>query len=242
MALISTQSLSVDTRLDSISIALHRGEVLGLIGPNGAGKSTLLKTFAGLESYTGEIMLEDKAFESYSAAERACLIGLQPQQVNSTWPISVKEVVALGRIPWHDRDEAAIQHAMHMADITEFADRTIDHLSGGERARIWLARVLAGQPQALLVDEPVANLDIHYQLSVMNVLKDYAAKQHGVIVALHDLSLAARYCDKLCLLKEGKCIATGTPEEVLTESLLQSVYNVEVDVDLTRQPPVVLPK
>lgn len=242
MALISTQSLSVDTRLDSISIALHRGEVLGLIGPNGAGKSTLLKTLAGLESYTGEITLEDKAFESYSAAERARLIGLQPQQVNSTWPISVEEVVALGRIPWHDRDEAAIKQAMQMADVTEFSERTIDHLSGGERARIWLARVLAGQPQALLVDEPVANLDIHYQLSVMNVLKDYAANQHGVMVALHDLSLAARYCDKLCLLKQGQCVAIGTAEEVLTESLLQSVYNVEVDVDLTRQPPVVLPK
>jgi len=242
MALISTQSLSVDTRLKNISMELQRGEVLGLIGPNGAGKSTLLKTLAGLESYSGEIMLEANKIDAYSSSERARLIGLQPQMVDSTWPISVEEVVALGRTPWHDRDEAAIQQAMQMAGVTEFAERTIDHLSGGERARVWLARVLAGQPQALLVDEPVANLDIHYQLSVMNVLKEYAANNNGVIVALHDLSLAARYCDKLCLLKNAECVAQGSPAEVLTESLLQSVYDVEVDVDLKRQPPVVLPK
>ncbi len=242
MALISTQSLSVDTRLKNISMQLQRGEVLGLIGPNGAGKSTLLKTLAGLESFSGEIMLEANKIDAYSSSERARLIGLQPQMVDSTWPISVEEVVALGRTPWHDRDEAAIQQAMQMAGVTEFAERTIEHLSGGERARVWLARVLAGQPQALLVDEPVANLDIHYQLSVMNVLKEYAANNNGVIVALHDLSLAARYCDKLCLLKNAECVAQGSAAEVLTESLLHSVYQVEVEVDLNRQPPVVLPK
>ena len=242
MALISTQSLSVDTRLKNVSMELQRGEVLGLIGPNGAGKSTLLKTLAGLESYSGEIMLEANKIDAYSSSERARLIGLQPQMVDSTWPISVEEVVALGRTPWHDRDKAAIQQAMQMAGVTEFAERTIEHLSGGERARVWLARVLAGQPQALLVDEPVANLDIHYQLSVMNVLKEYAANNNGVIVALHDLSLAARYCDKLCLLKNAECVAQGSAAEVLTESLLHSVYQVEVEVDLNRQPPVVLPK
>jgi len=242
MALISTQSLSVDCRLASVSIELHRGEVLGLIGPNGAGKSTLLKALAGLEQYQGQIQLEDKNLESYTANQRARFIGLQPQSVNSIWPISVTEVVALGRIPWNDRDEEVINESMHMAGVTEFADRTIDHLSGGERARIWLARVLAGQPQALLVDEPVANLDIHYQLAVMNVLQQYAQQDKGVIVALHDLSLAARYCDKLCLLQAGKCVAVGSPAEVLTESLLHSVYGVEVEVELERTPPIVLPR
>jgi len=242
MALISTHTLTVDTRLKDVSMSLQRGDVLGLIGPNGAGKSTLLKTLAGLESYSGEIKLEENLIESYSPSERARMIGLQPQLVASTWPISVEEVVALGRTPWHDRDEAAIQQAIELAGITEFTERTIDHLSGGERARVWLARVLAGQPQALLVDEPVANLDIHYQLSVMNVLKEYAAHNNGVIVALHDLSLAARYCNKLCLLKNGECVVQGTAAEVLTESILHSVYEVDVDVDLNRQPPVVLPK
>ena len=242
MALISTESLTVDSRVRSLSVELHRGEVLGLIGPNGAGKSTFLHTLVGLENHAGEIICDDLAFENYSRNQRARLIGLQPQIINSAWPISVRDVVTLGRIPWGDEDSNAVDHAMQLAGIADFAGRRVDHLSGGERARVWLARVLAGQPQILLADEPVANLDIHFQLSVMDVLKNYAAQNHGVIVALHDLSLAARYCDKLCLLKEGECAAYGTPDRVLTESLLQSVYEIEVDVDLNRMPPIVLPK
>lgn len=242
MALIATQSLSIDKRVKGLSIELHRGEVLGLIGPNGAGKSTFLHALVGLEDYIGKIESDRVDLIGFSRAQRARLIGLQPQTVSSTWPISVKDVVTLGRIPWGDEDDDAINHAMQLAGISDFVDRRVDHLSGGERARVWLARVLAGQPQVLLADEPVANLDIHFQLSVMDVLKDYAAQEHGVIVALHDLSLAARYCDKLCLLKEGECVALGSPAEVLTESLLHSVYGVEVDVDLNRIPPVVLPK
>lgn len=242
MALIATQSLTVDTRLKNVSMCLQRGEVLGLIGPNGAGKSTLLKTLAGLEVYAGEIRIENNDFNHYTPSERARLIGLQPQLVESTWPITVEEVVALGRTPWHDRDAAAIHAAMHMAGIDEFSSRSIDHLSGGERARVWLARVLAGQPQALLVDEPVANMDIHYQIAVMDVLKQYAANNNGVMVAMHDLSLAARYCDSLCLLDTGRLIAHGQPAEVLSADILQAVYGIEVDVDLNRHPPVVLAK
>ena len=242
MALITTRSLSVDTRLTSLSVELHRGEVLGLIGPNGAGKSTFLNTLVGLENYTGRIESDGQDLADYSRSQRARLIGLQPQTINSAWPISVKDVVTLGRIPWGDEDEVSVRDAMESAGINDFSDRRVDHLSGGERARVWLARVLAGQPQVLLADEPVANLDIHFQLSVMDLLKSYASKKHGVIVALHDLSLAARYCDKLCLLKEGRCIAFGTPREVLTESLLHSVYEVEVEVDLDRHPPIVLAK
>jgi len=242
MALISTQSLKVDSRIRDLSFELHRGEVLGLIGPNGAGKSTLLHALVGLEDYLGSIECDDRAFDNYTRNQRARLIGLQPQTINSAWPISVRDVVSLGRIPWGDEDSNAVDHAMQLADITDFSERRVDHLSGGERARVWLARVLAGQPQVLLADEPVANLDIHFQLSVMDVLKNYAAQSHGVIVALHDLSLAARYCDKLCLLKAGQCVAYGTSDEVLTESLLQSVYEIEVDVDLNRMPPIVLPK
>jgi len=242
MALISTESLTIDKRVKGLSIELHRGEVLGLIGPNGAGKSTFLHALVGIEDYIGKIESDDADLSGFSRTQRARLIGLQPQTVSSTWPITVKDVVTLGRIPWGDEDDDAINQAMQLAGISDFEDRRVDHLSGGERARVWLARVLAGQPQVFLADEPVANLDIHYQLSVMDVLKDYAAQQHGVIVALHDLSLAARYCDKLCLLKEGECVSIGSPAEVLTESLLHSVYGVEVDVDLNRIPPVVLPK
>ncbi|VAW88963.1 hypothetical protein MNBD_GAMMA17-1965, partial [hydrothermal vent metagenome] len=128
------------------------------------------------------------------------------------------------------------------AGVADFATRNIDHLSGGERARVWLARVLAGEPQLLLADEPIASLDIHYQLAVMQVLKQYAQESRGVIVAIHDLSLAARFCDRLCLMHHGKMIAIGTPAEVLTEKLLSTAYGVPVDIDLERDPPVVLPK
>ena len=240
MALIETHKLSVDTRLKSVSFNLENGEMLGLIGPNGAGKSTLLNSLAGLVPTVGTINLNGNDFDSFTPKQRARIIGLQPQTVSSAWSIRVSDVVALGRIPWGDNDTHIIQQAMLRTGVTDFAHREIDHLSGGERARVWLARVLAGQPEALLVDEPVANLDIHYQLAVMDVLKHYADEGHGVIVAIHDLSLAARYCNRLCLLHQGKLVALGTPAEVLTESLLQSVYGVAVDVELDREPPVVL--
>jgi len=242
VALISTHSLGVDSRVIDLSIELHRGEMLGLIGPNGAGKSTFLHSLVGLEEYTGGVDSEGESLNLYSRNKRARLIGLQPQTISSAWPISVKDVVTLGRLPWGDSDELAVNEAMRLAGVEGFSDRKVDQLSGGERARVWLARVLAGKPQVLLADEPVANLDIHFQLSVMDVLRHYATQQHGVIVALHDLSLAARYCDKLCLLKEGECVALGSPSDVLTESLLESVYGVAVEVDLNRMPPVVLPK
>jgi iron complex transport system ATP-binding protein len=236
------RQLSVDTRLKNISVDIQAGEVLGLIGPNGAGKSTLLNTLAGLESYDGELLVKDASFSSYKDHERARLIGLQPQQVNSAWSISVRDVVALGRLPWGDSNKDEIDQAMHFAGVTGFADRAIDHLSGGERARVWLARVLAGKPEVLLMDEPVANLDIHYQLSVMGLLQSYADEGKAVVVALHDLGLAARYCNKLCLLNDGALIAYGNTKEVLNAELLKQVYGVDVDIDLQRDPPIVLPK
>ena len=116
----------------------------------------------------------------------------------------------------------------------------MNELSGGERARVWLARVLANQPRVLLVDEPVANLDIHYQQEVMQILVDYASEGHSVIIAIHDLSLAARYCDRLCLLHQGRQIKTGTIEEVLNSQVLTPVFDVDVYVDLENSPPVVL--
>ena len=130
---------------------------------------------------------------------------------------------------------------MEQAGVAGLATRKVDELSGGERARVWLARVLAGRPRVLLVDEPIANLDIHYQCQVMDVLRDYAREGHGVIIAIHDLSLAARYCDSLCLLSRGKAVALGRPEQVLTAPLLSETFGIGVHVDLQSDPPVVLP-
>jgi iron complex transport system ATP-binding protein len=129
---------------------------------------------------------------------------------------------------------------MRQANITAFANRHVNELSGGERARVWLARVLANQPRVLLVDEPVANLDIHYQQEVMQILQDYARAGHAVMIAIHDLSLAARYCDRLCLMDDGRIVITDTIDAVLNSAVLSPVFNVDVYVDLTNRPPVVL--
>ncbi|MEE8379707.1 MAG: ABC transporter ATP-binding protein [Gammaproteobacteria bacterium] len=241
MALISTHQLTVGSRLKNASVELHAGEVLGLIGPNGAGKSTLLNALAGIVESEGEIRINDRAADSLDSKHRAQLVGLLPQAVNSAWSINVTDVVELGRLPWGDSDATAIQQAIESAGIQEFSQRKIDTLSGGERARVWLARVLAGQPTILLADEPIANLDIHYQIAVMDVLKQYADENHSVIVAIHDLSLAARYCDRLCLMNQGVIIATGTPEEVLKPKLLTDTFGIAVDVNLTHNPPIVFP-
>ncbi len=241
-ALLSIQQVSVSKRVDSVTFEHHRGELLGLIGANGAGKSTLLHAAAGLETYSGEILLDGRSFDLIPPHERARIVSIQPQIVSSAWSLTVADIVALGRMPWGDEKQSAIKQAMERAGISDFATRNIDHLSGGERARVWLARVLAGEPQLLLADEPIASLDIHYQLAVMEVLKQYAQESKGVIVAIHDLSLAARFCDRICLMHHGKMIAIGIPAEVLTEKLLSTAYGVPVDIDLERDPPVVLPK
>ena len=129
---------------------------------------------------------------------------------------------------------------MLQANVTGLAKRHVDELSGGEKARVWLARVLANQADVLLVDEPVANLDIHYQQDVMRLLSDYAQSGHAVIIAIHDLSLAAKYCDRVCLLNKSKMVKTGRVEEVLTEEILSSVFNTDVFINLQSNPPVVL--
>lgn len=242
MDLISAINLSVDSRVKQACFNLKKGEVLGLIGPNGAGKSTLLNSLAGLEKFTGELQINEQAFESLAPKQRARLVGLQPQTMDSIWSLSVSDIVSLGRIPWGDSNNDAIQSAMKKAKVTEFAERRIDHLSGGERARVWLARAFAGEPLILLSDEPIASLDIHFQLEVMKVLKSYAQEQHGVIVALHDLSLAARFCDRLCLMHKGEIVSQGSAKEVLTQSLLSEAYGVDVEVNLEHSPPIILAK
>lgn len=242
MAVISIHNLSIRNRLNSINLELHKGEVLGLVGPNGAGKSSLLSAMAGLLEYTGQIDLKGKKLMDYPATDRARGIALQPQFVESAWALSVHDVVSLGRIPWGDSDQEIIQSAMLQANVLQLANRHVDELSGGEKARVWLARVLANQADILLVDEPVANLDIHYQQQVMSLLKEYARSGHAVIIAIHDLSLAAKYCDRICLLNNTKIVQTGLVDDVFTLDNLSKVFNTQVYIDLQSNPPVVLAK
>ena len=240
MALMQIQNLTVGERLQGLNLDLYAGEVVGLIGPNGAGKSTLLSALAGLLDYSGQINLETQNLASFSATQRARRIALQPQFVESAWSLSVHDVVSLGRLPWGDADQKIIHAAMHRANVSALARRRVDELSGGEKARVWLARVLANQASILLVDEPVASLDIRYQRDVMELLREYALSGHAVIIAIHDLSLAARYCDRLCLLDAGRQVKTGRAEEVLQEALLGAVFGTPLCIDLERDPPIVL--
>ncbi len=240
MDLMSIQKLSVNHRLFDISLDLRQGEVVGLIGPNGAGKSTLLNALAGLADISGKIELHGKDIGHLNSTDKARRIALQPQFIESAWALSVHDIVSMGRLPWGDTDQEVIQRVMRQSNIEQFARRQVNHLSGGERARVWLARVLANQPELLLVDEPVANLDIHYQKEVMQILADYARSGHSVLIAIHDLSLAARYCDRLCLLHRGRQVKTGAIDEVLNSQVLSSVFDVDVYVDLSNSPPVVL--
>jgi len=237
---MSIDSLTVERRLFDASLEIHEGEVLGLIGPNGAGKSTLLNAITGLIPRSGEISLGGQNLRQMDSLQRARQIALQPQFIESVWALTVHDIVSMGRLPWGDSDQSIIRAVMQQANITPFANRHVNELSGGERARVWLARVLAHQPVVLLVDEPVANLDIHYQQQVMQILVDYARAGHAVMIAIHDLSLAARYCDRLCLLDKGRTVKTDTIDAVLNRETLSPVFNVEVYVDLDNQPPVVL--
>ena len=228
-------SYAQQTVLDNISLSLQAGQLIGLIGPNGASKSTLLKLLAGLyKPQQGDIQLLGRALSAWPAMERGRVLAWLEQQGAIHWPLSVERLVALGRLPhltsWQTIsavDEAAIEHTLEATNVLHLRKRSAQTLSGGERSRVLLARALAGQPRVLLADEPIATLDLAHQLQIMQLLRDIAQGEAGVIVVLHDLSLAARYCDQLYLLQQGRVVAQGTPPQVLTEALLRKVYGVE---------------
>ncbi len=240
MALIEAHGLALPNgRLTDVDFSLAEGEMLGVIGPNGSGKSSLLSCLGGLLPHQGDIIFEGRSVAALSPRQRAQAFSLLPQSCDSAWALRVEDVVAFGRLPWGDQDEAAIHQAMAETSVEPLRGRTVDRLSGGERARVWLARVLAGQPRLLLADEPIASLDLYYQRSIMDCLRRYADSGNVVILAIHDFPLAARYCDRLCLLQAGHIQAEGTPAEVLTAELLARVFQVPIHVDLAARPPIV---
>lgn len=237
MALITANGLAVAGRLQPLSLQLAAGELVGVIGPNGAGKSTLLGALAGLHHASGQVQIQARPLQGLPARQRARLLGYLPQAGHSTWALRVEDVVAMGRLPWGDADAGAIAAAMAATGADRLAGRRIDALSGGEQARVWLARVLAGQPRVLLADEPVASLDLYYQRAVMGALRGFADAGNAALVAIHDLGLAARHCDRLLLLAGGQVLADGPPAQVLVPALLERVYGLPVVVDLDGSAP-----
>ncbi len=235
--------------LEDVSLTVTPGEIVAVIGANGAGKSTLLKAMAGLIApCTGTVVVGARPLDQLDRRSLGQTIAYLPQERTVHWPLTVRRLVALGRLPFRERiagpsaeDRDAVEEAMAAMDVTAFAERAVTELSGGERARVLLARALAQRPRFLVADEPTTGLDPAHGLTLFAQFVRMAALRRAVIVALHDLSLAARYCHRVLLLKDGAALAQGTPREVLTPQLLASAYGVRATVAEIEGRPVVLP-
>ncbi|MFM6853836.1 MAG: ABC transporter ATP-binding protein [Sphingopyxis sp.] len=225
------------TVLSGVSGRMVAGTTTVILGANGAGKTSLLSCLAGLRvPDAGVVICGDRPVATMPAMDRARCIGLLPQQGDIHWDVHVRALVALGRLPHHGRwarsaaDDAAIDAALAATSCTDLADRKAQRLSGGEQARVLLARVLAGEPDWILADEPLANLDPAHQMDAIACLRRAAARGAGVAMVLHDLTLAARIADQVILLKNGAIIAHGPPAMVLTTDNLATAYGVRVHI------------
>jgi iron complex transport system ATP-binding protein len=215
------------------SFALEPGEFVGLIGPNGAGKSTLIRALAGILPHEGEVRLGERPASALTPRQRARALAYLPQERQVEWGITSREVVALGRHPFQRRfarlteeDQAAIDVALEEVGVAALATRSAKVLSGGEMARVLLARALAVGAPLLLADEPIAALDPYHQLHVMEILRARATGGTGVLAVLHDMTLAARFLDRVIVMQAGEIVRDGPPGEVLDAELLERVYGV----------------
>lgn len=232
MSLLSLDGLTVLRGgcpvVDGVSFEVGAGEVVGLIGPNGAGKTTMMRAALGLLPATGSSSLT-----ALPQRERAKAAAWLPQAREIAWPVSVETVVALGRSPYlaggrklSEADHAAVARALDHMGLTDFAHRDATALSGGEQARVLIARVLAQDAPLIMADEPVAGLDPAHQFGLMAVFSTLAASGKSVLVSIHDLGLAAQYCTRLVMIHRGILVADGAPREVLSDDLLRDVFQV----------------
>ena len=246
-ALLSLENLTVRRGecpvVDDVTARIGQGECVGLIGPNGAGKTTLMRAALGLLPFEGTSSLA-----ALAAQERARSVAWLPQTREIAWPMTVETVVALGRIPHLPRgaklrreDRAAVDAALAEMGLTGFAHRFANQLSGGEQARVLIARALAQQTPLLMVDEPIAGLDPAHQIGTMQSFAALATQGKSVIVSLHDLGLAARHCTRILMLSKGRLVADGAPAEVLTPERLNTVFGIQVFYEATAQGPIFQP-
>ena len=224
---LSAHHVMVPNRLGGVSLTLEAGRITAICGPNGAGKSTLLETLAGLIVPTaGEVRLSENSLAAMTLRGRARAIGYLPQAGEIAWDVPVRELVALGRMPHGDARREPIEAALAALDLTDFASRRAQALSGGETARVLLARVLAGEPQWILADEPLAALDLAHQLALLAYLRRAADSGTGVVLVLHDLALAMNHADRVVVLQEGRVTADGSCEDALDRRVIERVWGV----------------
>ena len=253
MVTIAVNDLSVDLSrrpvLRHVGATFAPATLTGIVGPNGAGKSTLVRAMLGLLPVAGgTIMIDGQDRAGLKPRDLARRMAYLPQGQTLHWPLSVDRVVALGRLPHlaplsriGDEDRAAIAEAMVRADVTHLADRDATQLSGGERARVMLARALAVGAPGLVVDEPLASLDPGHQIDVMDLLSREARGGATVVTVLHDLTMAARYCDRLILIDRGQVVAQGAPVDVLTAEHLRAVYGITARIEMAPPHPTIIP-
>ena len=233
-------TLSYDKRIivQALTLDIPPGSFTAIIGPNACGKSTLLRAMAGLLAPTsGQMILDGKAIASLSSREIAQRLGLLPQTAIAPEGITVAELVARGRYvhqrllrQWSEQDRQAVDEALRVTNITDLADRRVEHLSGGQRQRVWISMVLAQQTPLILLDEPTTFLDIAHQMDVLNLLHELNAAGRTIVAVLHDLNHAARYASHVIAMKAGRVIAAGTPADVITAATVSDVFGLETAV------------
>lgn len=230
-----------------LDLKLSRGTVYGLVGPNGSGKSTLIKMLARQQpASSGAARLLDRAIESYGDREFARHVAYMPQFTPPAEGMSVRELISLGRFPWHgalgrfgDEDSAKVEAAIGQTDLRKLAERMVDSLSGGERQRAWLAMMVAQDTDCLLLDEPTSALDIAHQVEMLALIRKLSAERGAcVVVVIHDINMAARYCDEILALRDGSIIAHGAPDAILDGEVLQRIYGLPMGILRTAGLPV----
>lgn len=231
-------TLGGESILEGVSFDVPRGRLVGLVGPNGAGKTTIIKTINGsLAPDEGEVRIDDDPVVGLPARAVSQRVATVPQNTSLGFDFAVRDVVAMGRTPHRSRferastaDREAVERALRRARIVDFADRPIGSVSGGERQRVVLARALCQDTPGLLLDEPTASLDIGHGVRILRLVRELVSEGKTALAAIHDLDLAARFCDDLVLLAGGRVLVTGRPEDVLTEANVEEAFDVQVAV------------
>jgi len=240
--MISTKNLTVSygnkTVIEDLSLTLQKGKITALIGPNGCGKSTLLKSLSRInKAANGQVLLNNKSLDDFADKQLAQVMSLLPQVLITPEGITVQRLVEYGRSPYLSHwgklgteDKEKVQQAMQETGVVEFAKQPVESLSGGQRQRAWIAMILAQDTDIVMLDEPTTYLDLSHQIELMKLMQAMKSQGKTVIVVLHDLNQACRYCDHLVVMKDGNLIVEGKPDDIFTETMLHDVFSLQAKV------------